>query len=99
MLGLLFAFSLPVSCFFVFVFISRAAAMIRTWVRRMIAKFGVKAQRVAVARIQRAWLRRARNRWLEQRVGRVFAIARAGDVDSMMRELRANPDVLFMRDR
>eukprot|EP00904_Undaria_pinnatifida_P004940 jgi/Undpi1/1576/HiC_scaffold_11.g04966.m1 len=77
----------------------RAAAMIRTWVRRMIAKFGVKAQRVAVARIQRAWLRRARNRWLEQRVGRVFAIARAGDVDSMMRELRANPDVLFMRDR
>lgn len=65
----------------------------------MVAKFGVQAQHLAVARIQRAWLRRARNRWLEARVGRVFAIARAGDVDAMMRELRAHPDVLFMRDR
>lgn len=67
--------------------------------RRMVQRFGVKAQRVAASRIQRAWLRRARNRWLAERVGRVFAIARAGDVDGMMRELRANPDVLFMRDR
>lgn len=65
----------------------------------MVKKYGVKAQRVAVVRIQRAWLRRARNRWLAARVGRVFAIARSGDVDGMMRELRANPDVLFMRDR
>lgn len=62
-------------------------------------KYGVKAQRVAASRIQRAWLRRARNRWLAERVRRVFAIARSGDVDGMMRELRANPDVLFMRDR
>ncbi|CAB1121207.1 unnamed protein product [Ectocarpus sp. CCAP 1310/34] len=76
-----------------------AAAIIRSWVRRMVQKYGLKAQRVAVARIQRAWLRRARNRWLEERVGRVFAIARSGDVDGMMRELRHNPDVLFMRDR
>lgn len=73
--------------------------MIRTWVRNMVAKYGVKAQRVAAARIQRAWLHRARNRWLEERVGRVFAIARSGDVDGMTRELRADPDVLFMRDR
>ena len=88
-LPLPFCFSLP----------PRAAAMIRSWMRRMVVKFGVQAQNVAVARIQRAWLRRARNRWLEARVGRVFAIARAGDVDAMMRELRDNPDVLFMRDR
>lgn len=67
--------------------------------RRMVAKFGVKAQRVAAARIQRVWLKRARNRWLAERVGRVFAIARAGDVDGMTQELRSNPDVLFMRDR
>ncbi|CAM9745824.1 unnamed protein product [Ascophyllum nodosum] len=78
---------------------NRAAAILRMWVRRMAAKYGLKAQNVAAMRIQRAWLRRARNRWLEERVGRVFAMARAGDVDGMTRELRADPDVLFMRDR
>ena len=91
----------PTVCLSVIVFhpFLRAAAIIRSWVRRMVKKYGVKAQRVAAARIQRAWLRRARNRWLSERVRRVFAIARSGDVDGMMRELRANPDVLFMRDR
>lgn len=67
--------------------------------RRMIAKYGAKAQDAAARRIQRVWMRRARNRWLQERVGRVFAMARAGDVDGMTRELRSNPDVLYMRDR
>lgn len=77
----------------------RAAAMIRQWMRRMIAMYGAKAQDAAAALIQRVWLRRARNRWLAERVGRVFAMARAGDVDGMTHELRFDPDVLFMRDR
>lgn len=79
--------------------INRAMATLRIWMRRTVAKYGARAKHVAAARIQRAWLRGARNRWLRERVGRVFAMARAGDVDGMMRELRANPDVLFMRDR
>lgn len=77
----------------------RAMAILRIWMRRTVAKYGARAQHVAAARIQRAWLRKARNRRLQERVGRVFAMARAGDVDGMMQELRANPDVLFMRDR
>lgn len=77
----------------------RSGRIIRTWVENMIGKYGLQAQREAAFRIQRWWLKFARNRWLEERVGRVFAIARAGDVDGMMRELRADPDVLYMRDR
>lgn len=50
-------------------------------------------------RIQKTWRHFSRNRWLEERVTRVFAIARAGDVDGMTMELRMDPDVLFMRDR
>lgn len=69
------------------------------WMRRIIARFGVRAQHDAARRIQQFWLKRYRNRLFHERVARVFAMARAGDVDGMTQELRAYPDVLYMRDR